>query len=29
MNTFMGIKQICIPQVTYLGAVERFTVTSQ
>ena len=28
MNNFIGIKQIYIPQVIYLGALRRFTVTS-
>jgi len=28
MNNFVGIKQIGIPQVTYLGALRHFTVTS-
>ena len=28
MNNFIGIKQIGFPQVTYLGALRRFTVTS-
>ena len=28
MNNFIGIKQIGIPQVTYLGALRFFTVTS-